>query len=48
MARKYHNHTLQTDNLHRKAETQSTNSHMTFKAILRNHLSLPQRMIAQL
>ena len=43
MARKYHNHTLQTDTLHREEETQSTNSHMTFKAILSNHLSLPQR-----
>ena len=42
MARKYHNYTLPTDALHCEEETQSTNSHMTFKAILSNHLSLPQ------
>ena len=49
MARKYHNHTLQTNTLHREEETQSTNSHMTFKAILSNHLSLfPNEMIAKL
>ena len=49
MARIYHNHTLQTNPLHREEETHSTNSHMTLKAILSNHLSLfPSEMIAKL
>ena len=44
MARKYHNHTLQTDTLHREEETQSTNSHVTFKAIFKQpSLSSPTR-----
>ena len=48
MARIYHNHTLQTDTLHREEETQSTYSHMTFKAVFK-HLSLfPNEMIAKL
>ena len=40
MARKYHNHTPQTNLLHREEEAHSTNSPMTLKAILSNHLSL--------
>ena len=45
MARKYHNHTLQTNPLHREEETHSTNSPMPLKQFLSNHLSLslPQR-----
>ena len=46
MARKYHNHTLQTDQLHREEETHSINSPMTVKAIFKQpslSLSLPQR-----
>ena len=43
MARKYHNHTLQTNSLLREEETHSTNSPMTLKAILSNHHSHPQR-----
>ena len=48
MARKYHNHTLQTNLLHREEETHSTNSPMTLKAIFKQpslslSLSLPQR-----
>ena len=31
MARKYHNHTLQTIPLHHEDEMQSTNSHMALK-----------------
>ena len=52
MARKYHNHTLQTKPLHPEEETHSTNSPMTLKVILSNHLSLslspPSEMIAKL
>ena len=57
MARKYHNHTLHTNLLHRVEETHSTNSPMTIKAILSNHISLslslslslfPSEMIAKL
>ena len=52
MARKYHNHTLQTNPLHREEETHSTNSHMTLKAIFKQpslSLSLfPSEMIAKL
>ena len=43
MARKYHNHTLQTNPLRREEETHNTNSPMTLKAILSNHLSLSKR-----
>ena len=49
MARKYHNHTLQTNPLHREEETHSTNSPITLNAFLSNHLSLfPSEMIAKL
>ena len=51
MAGKYHNHTLQTNPLHREEETHSTNSPMTQKQFLSNHLSLslfPSEMIAKL
>ena len=45
MARKYHNHTLQTNPLHREEETHSTNSPMTLNAFLSNlYLSLPHRI----
>ena len=44
MARKYNNHTLKTDTLHREEETQSTNSHMAFKATFKQpSLSSPTR-----
>ena len=43
MARKYHNHTLQTNLFHREEEAHSTNSPMTLKQFLSNHLSLLQR-----
>ena len=49
MARKYQNHTLQTDTLHRGEETQSTNSRMTFKVIFKQpSLSSPNKMISNL
>ena len=50
MARKYHNHTLQTNPLHREEETRSTNSPMALKAIFKQpSLSLyPSEMIAKL
>ena len=48
MARKYHNHTLQTNPLLREEETHSTNSPMTLKQFLSNHLSLPSEIIAKL
>ena len=45
MAKKYmyHNQTLQTNPLHHEEENHSTNSPLTLKAILSNHISLPQR-----
>ena len=44
MARKYHNHTLHTNSLHREEETHSTNSPMKFKRFLSNHLYCKTRM----
>ena len=46
MARKYHNHTLQTNPLHREEETHSTNSPITLRAFFKQpslSLSLHQR-----
>ena len=50
MARKYHNHTMQTNPLHSEEETHITNSPMTLKAIFKQpSLSLfPSEMIAKL
>ena len=50
MARKYHNHTLQTNPLLREEETHSTNSPMTLKAIFKQPFCshFPSEMIAKL
>ena len=50
MARKYHNHPLQTIPLHREEETHSTNSHITLNAFFKEpSISLfPSEMIAKL
>ena len=50
MARKYQNHTLQTNSLHREEETHSTNSPITLNAFFKQpSLSLfPSEMIAKL
>ena len=44
MVRQYHNHTLQTNPLHREEETHSTNSPITLNTLFKQpSLSLPQR-----
>ena len=50
MARKYHNHTMQTNPLHHEEETHSTNSPITLNAFFKKpSLSLfPSEMIAKL
>ena len=52
MARKYHNHTLQTNPLHREEETHSTNSPITLNTFFKQpvfKLSLfPSEMTAKL
>ena len=43
MIRKYHNHTLQTNSLHRKGEAQYTNSHTISGRQLKKKPSIPHQ-----